>query len=124
MAFVADSALDALLDRIGDSATALHVCSGLPATYAQATGALSLGNATNVSVSAATDRPGGGRRRTVQAIAGGNITGTGTASHWALVKTTAPAELLAAGPLTPSQTVTNGNLFDLAAFDIGVPDAA
>lgn len=124
MAFVADSALDALLDRIGDSATALHVCSGLPATYAQATGALSLGSAANVSLSVAADRPGGGRRRRVNAISGGNITVTGIATHWALVKATAPTELLAAGPLTPSQTVTNGNIFDLAAFDIGVPDAA
>jgi hypothetical protein len=50
------------------------------------------------------------------------VTGTGTATHWAITKTTG-STLMATGPLSASQGVTSGNTFTLGAFDITIPDA-
>ena len=50
----------------------------------------------------------------------GAIDATGTASHWALVDT-GNSRLFAAGALSASQAVTDGNTFTLSAFDIGIP---
>ena len=66
---------------------------------------------------------GGGRKVTVAAISDGSITGTGTATHYAIVDST-NSRLLATAALTASQSVTNGNTFTLATFDIGIPDPA
>jgi hypothetical protein len=51
------------------------------------------------------------------------VTGTGTASHYAIVDTV-NSRLLAAGALSAPQAVTDGNVFTLTAFDIGIPDPA
>jgi hypothetical protein len=56
----------------------------------------------------------------VSAVSAGTVTGTGTATHWALVDT-GNSRLLAAGSLSASQGVTSGNTFDLTSFDIGIP---
>ena len=69
------------------------------------------------------DRTGGGRKVTVAQITDGTVTGTGTATHYALVDVS-NTRLLATGALTASQSVTSGNTFTLAAFDIGIPDPA
>jgi hypothetical protein len=68
------------------------------------------------------DRAGGGREVEVAAISDGEVTGTGTASHWAI--TDGSSVLIAAGALSASQAVTDGNTFTLAAFKIGIPDPA
>jgi len=57
----------------------------------------------------------------VTAIDDGTITGTGTVTHYALVDTV-NSRLLATAALTASQSVTSGNTFTLATFDIGIPD--
>lgn len=123
MAFVADYVLDAALAKLDTEANRLDITSQEATTYAEATTTYTLGNKTALSVGAPADRTPNGRKVTVAAITDGSVTGTGTATHWAIVDT-GNSRLLATGALSASQGVTSGNTFTLAAFDIGVPDAA
>jgi hypothetical protein len=122
--FMNDSLLDLLLQYLEDNGTRLDICSQIPATYAEATSTYTLGNKTGITYTGPADRSPNGRKTTVDAISGGAVTGTNTATHWAITKPTTTTALLAAGTLSVPQGVTNGNTFSLAAFDIGVPDAA
>lgn len=121
MATLHDDILDNGLAAL-DNADVLHICSAEPSSFANVS-AVTLGNKASPSIGAVGDRTGGGRKRTVAAIADGEVTGTGTASHWALVDA-ANSKLLAANTLSSSQSVTDGNTFTLAAFDVGIPDPA
>jgi hypothetical protein len=123
MPFIADRVLDLGLNVLDTEANRLDICSSEPTTYAAATGSASLGNKTSLSVGSPAARSPSGRRVTVAAINDGTVTGTGTASHWAITDT-ANSRLLATGTLSASQSVTSGNTFTLAAFDIGIPGAA
>lgn len=123
MSLIADYVLDAALAKLDTEANRLDICSQEPTTYAEATSTYTLGNKTSLSVGAPADRSPSGRKVTVAAITDGSVTGTGTASHWAIVDT-GNSRLLATGALSSSQAVTNGNTFTLGAFDIGIPDAA
>jgi len=113
-----DNGLSAL-----DNTEKLYILSADPgltwgniATYA-------LGNKATPTIEAIGDRAGGGRKRTVSAITDGTVTGTGTATHFALTDDSA-SKILAAGDLSASQGVTSGNTFTLTSFDIGIPDPA
>jgi hypothetical protein len=121
MPYLDNRVYDNGLTVLDTEANAIHICSSEPATYSAATTTLTLGNATGVTVGAPADRAGGGREVVVGAAADGNITATGTATHYALVDTV-NSRLLAASALTASQAVTNGNTFTLASFTIGIPD--
>lgn len=123
MAFVADYVLDAALAKLDTEANRLDICTQEPTTYAEATSTYTKGNKTSLSVGAPADRSPNGRKVTVAAITDGSVTGDGTVTHWAIVDT-GNSRLLATGALSASQAVTNGNPFTLAAFDIGIPDAA
>ena len=57
----------------------------------------------------------------MSAISDGSVTGTGNATHYAIVDTS-NSRLLVAGALTASQSVTTGNTFSLASLDVGIPD--
>jgi hypothetical protein len=122
MAFITDAALDAALAVVADSSH-LYICSQEPTTYAQATTTYALGSKAAPTIGAAADRAPNGRKVTVSAITDGSVSGTGTAAYWALVKATGSL-LRATGAITSPQTVTSPNTFTLAAFDVGVPDAA
>jgi hypothetical protein len=124
MAYMNDLLLDLALQYFEDNGSRLDICSAEPATYAEATSTYTLGNKTGLTYTGPADRSPNGRKTTVDAIAGGSVTGTGTASHWAISKTTATTALLAAKSLASSQAVTSGNTFSLDAMDIGMPDAA
>ena len=121
MAYITDVAFDAALAVVIDS-SALFICSQEPTTYAQATSTYALGTKASPTLGAAADRTPNGRKTTVSAITDGTVSGTGTATHWALVKATGSL-LRATGALSASQAVTSGNTFTLAAFDVGIPDA-
>jgi hypothetical protein len=121
MAVLADFILDLALAELDTDAEQLHILSAEPANYAAVAG-LTLGNKTPPTVSAPTDRTPNGRKVTVSAVTDGMLTGTGTATHWALVDNT-DSQLLATGALVVPQPVTAGNPFTLSAFDIGIPDA-
>lgn len=122
MAYINDTALDALLAQVANADRA-YICSQEPATYTEATSTYDLGAKTSgLSWGAAGDRSPNGRKRTLAAITGGSVTDTGTASHWALVQNSGSV-LWATGALDSSQGVTSGNTFSLGALDIGVSDA-
>jgi hypothetical protein len=123
MPFISDRILDLGLNVLDTEANRLDICSSEPTTYAAATGSASLGNKTSLSIGAPATRTPSGRRVTVAAFSDGSVTATGTATHWAIVDT-ANSRLLATGNLASSQAVTNGNVFTLPAFDVGIPGAA
>ena len=121
MSFLHDDVMDDGLDVLDTLADRLDICSQEPTTYAEATSTYTLGNKTSLSIGAPEDRSGGGRKVAVAAITDGSVTGTGTASHWAITDVS-ESKLLATGALSSSESVTSGNTFTLNAFDIGIPD--
>jgi len=123
MATLGNRVFDNGLTVLDTEANAIHVTSQEATTYAEATSTYTLGNSTSLSIGAAADRSGGGRKVAVAAITDGSITADGTATHYAIVDTS-NSRLLATAALTASQSVTNGNTFTLATFDIGIPDPA
>jgi hypothetical protein len=123
MAFINDRVFDNGLTVLDTEANRLDICTQEPVTYAEATSTYTKGNKTSLSVGAPADRSPTGRKVTVAAITDGTVSGDGTVSHWAITDT-GNSRLLATGSLSAPQAVTNGNTFTLAAFDIGIPDAA
>lgn len=116
---VLDSGLSALT---GISSPVLHLCHTEPTTRAN-TLTQSVGNKSGITIGSPGARSPNGRKVTIAAITGGSITATSTGSsddaqYWAIIDGT---KLWAAGSLASAQMVTNGNTFDLAAFDIGIP---
>ena len=121
MASIADRILDNGLTVLDTEANRVDITSAESTTYAEATSSQTLGNKTSISISAPADRTGGGRKVTLSAISDGTVTGTGSATHYAISDTT-NSRLLVTGSLTASQSVTSGNTFSLETLDIGIPD--
>lgn len=122
MAFINDRVFDNGLTVLDTEANRLDICSQEPVTYAEATSTYTLGNKTSLSVGAPTDASPNGRKVDVASFTDGSVTGTGTASHWAVVDT-GNSRLLATGSLSASQAVTSGNTFSLTSIAIRIPDA-
>lgn len=123
MATLDNRVFDNGLTVLDTEANKVLVTSQEASTYTEANSTYALGNSTSLSIGAPADRSGGGRKVAVASITDGSVTGTGTATHYALVDTN-NSRLLATGSLTASQAVTSGNTFTLATFDIGIPDPA
>lgn len=123
MATLNDRVFDNGLTVLDTEANKISITSQEATTYTEGNATYALGNSTSVSISAPADRVGGGRKVTVSAISDGSVTGSGTATHYAILDTV-NSRLLATGSLTASQAVTSGNSFTLSAFDIGIPDPA
>lgn len=123
MATLDNRVFDNGLTVLDQEANKVLVTSQEASTYTEANSTYALGNSTSLSIGAPADRSGGGRKVAVASITDGSVTGTGTATHYALVDTN-NSRLLATGALTASQAVTSGNTFTLATFDIGIPDPA
>lgn len=121
MAYENDYYSDLKLAAIKADSEVLHICSAEPSTFAGVAG-VTLGNKASPTIADPSDRSGGGREIVVATITDGSVTGTGTASHWALVNTTS-SRLIAANALSASQAVTSGNTFTTAAFAVGSNDA-
>lgn len=117
MPFINDRVFDLGLNVLDTEANRLDICSSEPATYTAATSTNTLGNKTALSIGAPAAGSPSGRKVTVAAITDGTVTGTATATHWAITDTV-NSRLLATGALSASQAVTSGNTFTLAAFDI------
>jgi hypothetical protein len=123
MATLNDRVFDNGLTVLDTEANAIHITSQEATDYTDATSTSTLGNSTSLSIGAPQDRTGGGREVVVADISDGSITGTGTATHYAIVDTV-NSRLLATGTLTASQSVTTGNTFTLSSVTIGIPDPA
>jgi hypothetical protein len=120
MATLNDRVLDFGLNVLDTEANAIHITSAEATTFTEATSTFTLGNSTSLSIGAPQARSGGGREVIVAAITDGSITGTGTATHYAIVDTV-NSRLLATSTLTASQSVTTGNTFTLSSVAIGIP---
>jgi hypothetical protein len=121
MAFINDEVFDQGLDYADTNGTRIDICSSEPANYAAIAG-VSLGNKTGLNTGATQNGAVNGRRVIVPAITDGAVTGTNTATHWAL--SDGASILVATGALSASQAVTNGNTFTLDAISITIADAA
>jgi hypothetical protein len=116
---VQDRVLDLGLNVLDTEATHLYICSQEPTTYTEASSTYALGNK-NFGAGAVFGSPAAGspgRKVTSAAVTDGSVTGTGTASHVAVVDGS-NTRLLAVTSLSATQGVTSGNTFTLAAFDI------
>lgn len=122
MPFLSDRVYDNGLTVLDTEANAIHITSAEATSFANVA-SVTLGNSTSLSIGAPQDRSGGGREVVVAAITDGSVTGTGTATHYAIVDTV-NSRLLATGSLTASQSVTSGNTFTLSSVAIGIPDPA
>ena len=122
MAFIADYILDAALSKLDLEGDKLYITSQEEVTYAGAVTTYGLGVKTSLTIGAPADRLPNGRKVTVAQFADGNVTATGTATHYAIVDSV-NSRLLATGSLAQSQVVTTGNIFSLADMDIGIADA-
>jgi hypothetical protein len=120
VATIADAVFDAALQYIVTNCDGLYITSQQATTYTGASSTYALGHKTPPSIGAPADDTSG-RKVTVAAITDGTVTGSGTASHYALTYSTGTA-LLVAQALSAPQGVTSGNTFTLAAFKIAIPD--
>lgn len=121
MASLGNRVFDNGLTVLDTEANKITITSQEATTYTGGNSTYALGSSTSLSIGAPADRSGGGREVTVAAISDGSVSGTGTATHYAILDTT-NSRLLATGSLSASQSVTNGNSFTLASFKIGIPD--
>ena len=119
MAFLNDSVFDSGLAYATTNGTKIDICTTEPATYA-GIAAVTLGNDTVVAGAPAAGSPTG-RGVTVPAITAGTVTGTNTASFWAL--SDGASILVATGSITTPQAVTSGNTFTLDAIALTITDA-
>lgn len=125
MPFLNDRVLDAALAILDNEADRIDICTAEPATFTEATSTLSKGNkdhgAAGSAFGAPADRTPTGRKVASVPVTDGAVTGSGTATHWA-VTDFGSSRLLAASSLAASQVVTSGNAWSLPSFDIGIPD--
>jgi len=121
MAILDNRVFDNGLTVLDTEANKILITSQEATTFTEANATYALGNSTSLSIGAPADRAGGGREVVVAAITDGSVTGTGTATHYAIVDTV-NSRLLATSTLTASQSVTSGNTFTLTSVAIGIPD--
>ena len=119
MAYLNDNAFDQGLNWVDTNGTRIDICSQEPVSYAEATTTYTLGNAV-VNTGAPTNGDVDGRKVVVPSVTGATVTGSGTATHWAL--TDGAGVLVATGALSASQAVVNGNTFSLTAINITLRD--
>lgn len=125
MPLIADRVYDNGLTVLDTEANAIYICNTEPSTYTAATSTNALGSATGGNypgIGAPAAGSPNGRQVTVNAVTNGSVSGTGTASHYAIVDTV-NSRLLAAGALSATQAVTSGNTFTLTSFTIRIPAA-
>jgi hypothetical protein len=121
LANISDYVLDAALSKLDTEADRIDITSQEVTTYTEATSTYTLGNSTSLSFGAPQDGDTSGRKVRAAEITDGSVTSTGTASHFAIVDVSA-TRLLATGSLSTPQSVTSGNTFTIAAFDVEIPD--
>lgn len=119
--YLNDEIFDQGLDWAIANGSRIDITSQVATTYAEATSTYTLGNKTGLTLGATEAGATDGRRTQVPQITDGSVTGTDTATHWAL--TDASAILVATGPLSSSQAVTSGNTFSLDAISLTIRDA-
>ncbi len=123
MASLHNDVFDNGLSTIDDNCETLYICNADPGLTWANIASYGLGSKSTPAIAAPSDRAGGGREVVVAAITDGTITGTDTATHYALTDDS-ETKILASGALGTPQSVTSGNQFTLTEFAIGIPDPA
>lgn len=126
MAYLDNRVYDNGLSVLDTEANSLVITNAEATTFAQANTTFKLGEAVGGNypgIGAPAAGSPNGRQVTVAATTNGQVTATGTASHWALIDTV-NTRILAAGPLAATQGVTNGNVFTLPSFTVRIPAPA
>lgn len=118
-AYTSPTALDAELNVIRE-ATHLYLCSALPGTYTEATSTYALGVKATPTIGAIGDGSSGSREFAISAITDGTVSTAGTATHYALVKSST-STLLAADALSASVALATGAAFTLNAITVNNP---
>ena len=114
---VSNDVLDAALDKIATS-TSQVLCSAEPANHA-GIAAVTLGTYAMVGGDyTKADGTTSGRKTTVAAKTGNNASATGTGNHVALTDGTT----LLYVTTCPAKAVTNGEPFDISAWEIEIAD--
>jgi len=116
--FVLNSGLTALQQ----TATHIHILSQEPADFA-GVATYSLGNmnfGAGNTLTGPTARTPNGSKVTTVAVTAGTVTGTGSATRWAITDSV-NSRLLVDNDLAAAQAVTAGNVFSIPAFDFGIP---
>lgn len=107
------------LNEIVNDATAVYLCSQQPTTYAEASSTYALASAAiSFNAPEAGGSPPDGRMTISDAITGGTVTATGTATHWAVCD---GSRLLATGELSAEEAMTDGWVFDLEPITVVLP---
>lgn len=120
--YLNDEIFDQGLDYATANGTRIDLCSQVPTSYAEATSTYSLGNETGLTTGNTEAGDTDGRKVVVPAITAGDITDTGTVTHWAL--TDGSSILVATGPLSASRAVVSGDTFALDEISLTIRDAA
>jgi hypothetical protein len=122
MAALNDLVLDAALDYIDANTETLHILTGDPGVTWSNIAALGIGNKATPTINVPEDATSG-RKIVIPEITDGTVTGTDTATHFALTDDTG-TEILVSQALDSSQAVTNENTFTLTEIEINIPDPA
>ena len=117
-ATIADAVFDAALNFLETNGTVVHITSADPTNWA-GLAAVTLGNETECTYTGPADGTSG-RKTILDAITGGTVTGTGTATHFAI--TNGSNAVYIVQELNASQAVTSGNTFTLTASTIQLSD--
>ena len=118
MAYLDNHVYDFGLITLSQGSLELHICSSEPSDYGSVA-TVSLGKNTAPTVSEP-DSNSSGRFVALQSSNPSYVTTTGTATHWALIDTEAE-RLLAATILTSSESLTEGDVFELSEAKITIP---
>jgi hypothetical protein len=117
-ATIADSVFDAALNFLETNGTVVHITSADPTNWA-GLAAVTLGNETACTYTGP-ENGTSGRKTTLDAITDGDVTGTDTATHFAI--TNGSDAVYIVQELNASQGVTSGNKFTLTAVTIQLSD--
>lgn len=117
-ATIADSVFDAALNFLETNGTVVHILTQAITAWADVA-TYTKGNATSCTYDGPADGTSG-RKTTLDAIADGSVTGSGTVTHFAI--TNGSDAVYVCQELNASQAVTSGNTFTLTAATIQIDD--
>jgi len=118
VATISDAVFDAALNFLETNGTVVHITSAACTTWANVA-SYTLGNKTACTYTGPEDGASG-RKTTLDAISSGTVTGSDTATHFAI--TNGSDAIYVCQELNASQGVTSGNTFSLTAATIQLSD--
>ena len=118
-ATISDAVFDAALNFLETNGVKVYICSQVVTTYTEASDTYDLGYKATCTYTGPADHTSG-RKTVLDAITTGTVTGSGTATHFAITNGT--DALYVCQELNAAQAVTSGNTFTLTACTISLAD--